>query len=142
MKVRFKKLFNFNSLHWLKDSWGDNHIQVRGEDFPEEMKKLKSFKSVVKHDKGLFEIIFNNNVSDYEKFEGEVELNIYDDFNEVELCRIGEYYVQRKYYDFAMQLGCKGIYTRKLKDSPVIFVTEDGIENWKVLVMPYRYERR
>lgn len=145
MKIAYYKIFDLNNLVKTKDSWGDLCIQVRGDDFPKEIKEFKHSRIIKNLDKTLFSLVFNDDLSDYRKAKSKAKIG-YKSLN-LDLCKIEKCFIQKKYYDFAINLG-HNIYIRKssTETSPVIFA-DKKIEDWKALVMPYlsdvvRYEKR
>lgn len=102
MKVAYKKIFDFDKLIKTRDSWGDVYVQVRGDDFPDQMKKLKRFKiRKLLTDKFLDTIHFN--IDNYIPYKGYIQFRNIDNLNLIEFTDAGVY-VKERYYDFANKI--------------------------------------
>lgn len=134
MKTTYKKIFDFKKLVKTKDSWGDYYIQIRGNDFPEEMKKFKRFKIKKLLTDNLLNLI-HFNIDDYILYEGFIQFKNLENAYLIEFVDI-DVYIQERYFDFA----------NKICPNAKIFVSsqnvfwangENLINDWAVAVATY-----
>lgn len=140
MRVAYKKIFDFDKLVKTKDSWGDVYMQIRGGDFPEEMKRLKGFKIVKSYNDELLNLL-KIKINYYTLYKGNIKIqegNAYCPIEHVEFEDVDEC-IKKKYYDFANKKYPNAKIYISENESKVLWVDgEDPISDLKVVVVLFQ----